>query len=193
MRLNEITLPNGDLTDEQVLQWVKDNNGYSDAPDFNSKNEIDIVATPNATYYVPPEFGTFALIDSAMALTKLPVTFGSVKVFNVARSSIESFEGFPHTVARYVDISKTKITSLVGISDVFKRLDTIYLNECAIRKGGIGLLLIPGLTYIHFTGMTGGRKQAFEIISKYLNQHEDGLFECQTELIEEGLEEFAEL
>lgn len=118
---------------------------------------------------------------------RLPINFDSVhgSLHLTNQKLLTSLEGFPRIV-KNLDIRGTAITSLVGISDVIKQVEIILLPFC-IKEGGLGLLLIEGLKVINVDKMC----KAFEIIQKYLGKGEDGLIECQSELIEAGYEEYA--
>lgn len=98
---------------------------------------------------------------------------------------------FPHIKSElsFLSLEGCKISSLVGIADLVK-FPITRLNFAHGEKidGGIGLLLIPGLTTIdadksaYFNG--------FSIIQKYLGKPED-IYECQAELIDKGFEQNA--
>lgn len=93
-----------------------------------------------------------------------------------------------------LDINEMRIDSLIGISDlVINPIKTLVINK-SVKQGGLGLLLIPGLTnlivYNHISGNPG--EAALDIIERYVGRPDD-IFECQNELIEAGLEEYAQL
>ena len=92
------------------------------------------------------------------------------------------------TVNGIFNCEHNKISSLVGIHKTIKILNgPIHLQGNPIRSGGIGLILIEGLTYIDL------KRPAIKIINKYLGQGKKGLLLCQDELIEAGYEKYAKL
>lgn len=151
-------------------------------------------------------------------IDKLPVKFGYVKHhFSIASNDLITLEGCPYhvdgsfsavgnkrlTSFEFIpkhcgiscDLVGTAITSLEGISDHLLTMNmgmgTFTANLSHITSGGIGLILIPGLVKIG--GHQGSMiSKPFRIIKKYLGKP-DQIFECQTELIEAGYEEYAKL
>lgn len=104
------------------------------------------------------------------------------------KNSLTSLEHAPEQVGSEFGCHTNKITSLEGIHKIIKKINgqfDIAFNP--IKSGGIGLLLIEGITYIN------SELPAFKIIRKYLGQGKRGLLACQEELIEAGLEEYAKL
>ena len=143
-------------------------------------------------------------------LVELPVKFGEVNgYFSCDFNKLKSLEGAPHTVGDSFDCSNNQLTSLestphtlgniyvcnnnyltslVGIHKLIKKINgTMYVGNNPIRSGGIGLILIEGLTEID------SELPALRIINKYLGQGKKGLLLCQDELIEAGYEEYARL
>lgn len=147
------------------------------------------------------------LFDSLVALTSLteiPFQFNEVHGdFSSIHCPLTTWKGVPRICHGDLGIggqTSCRITSLEGFSDVVKfigpksmttGLDArLILPFNKITKGGIGIILIEG----NFTleGLGYPLPKQFQIIEKYLGQP-DRLFECQAELIEAGLEEFAVL
>ena len=102
-----------------------------------------------------------------------------------------------------------KTGSIVGINDAFSRIGgKIIFTECYnIKEGGLGLMLIDGLTYIkvedHALDHTWSDfTKAMIVINGYLENRrrtiydrpgERTIYDCQKELIDKGLERFAKL
>ena len=87
------------------------------------------------------------------------------------------------------------LTSLKGIHKIIKEVNgDIYLGNTPIKNGILGLLMINGVRNIKNT-LTGSSKfsKAIKIVSKYLGQGRAGVLSAQEELIDAGLDEFAEL
>ncbi len=106
-----------------------------------------------------------------------------------------------------VSFINNKITSLKGIHNRIPGCFKIDISDNPIQEGGIGLILIPGLQKVLFrqtdvldpTDFSTKKKKrsnfdrALLIIYKYLDQGKKGLLQCQEELVNAGLSEFAEL
>lgn len=119
-------------------------------------------------------------------------------------SELKSWEHAPHTVHEL----RIKAPSLIGIhhhiTQVTGGIVTVDSQQNRIsadprhigfyKEGGIGLILIPGVKEIRgtFSNTTKISDGPFAIIQKYAGRPGD-IFECQTELIDAGYEEFAEL
>lgn len=117
--------------------------------------------------------------------------------FNFVCSSnqlLTSLEWVPKTIFGIFHCDGTNITSLVGISDVFKSIGQIFIAPDLIKEGGLGLLLIEDLKSISVSSHKAEQsfKEPFDIIRTYLNRKED-IFKCQEELIENGYEEYTRL
>ncbi len=147
---------------------------------------------------------------SGLGLERLPVKFGTVSgYFHCSNNLLTSLEGAPGTVGRHFSCSnnrltslegapgavggdfyysKNRLTSLVGAHKILRRVGGIlYIWNNPITSGGIGLVLVEGLTGIDTD------HPAFEIIRKYLGQGNKGLLRCQEALHEAGFGEFAQL
>ncbi len=124
-----------------------------------------------------------------MGLERLPVRFGTVGgSFYCSGNRLISLEGAPHTVGGHLNCSNNQLTSLVGVHRILRRIGgMLFLNGNKIETGGIGLILVEGLTRI------AADQPAFGIISKYLGQGNRGVLRCQEALHEAGFEEFAKL
>ncbi len=106
-------------------------------------------------------------------------------------NNISSLEGIPNKASEII-LTSNKISSLIGIGKMINRCVHIDFSENMIKEGGIGLLLIEGLESIGHKNC-GSFTLAGSIINKYLEDGTSGLLECQEELIDAGLEEFAKL
>ncbi len=124
-----------------------------------------------------------------LGLERLPVKFGTVGgYFDCGGNRLTSLEGAPGSVGRNFYCSDNRLTSLVGVHRILRRIDdNLSLWNNPIESGGIGLVLVEGLTEIY------ANHPAFGIINKYLGQGNKGLLRCQEELHEAGFGEFARL
>jgi hypothetical protein len=93
------------------------------------------------------------------------------------------------------DCRNNKISSLHDVHKHIKFIDYhLYLSGNPIKESILGVLLIGGLEKVIFETDTRGW-EAFNIVNKYLpnTRGRTAVIECQKELIEAGLEEFAKL
>ncbi len=160
-----------------------------------------LAGTVNVTGYV-------SLCD--MDLKRFPVRFGAVGGhFNCYDNWLTTLEGAPSSVGDYFycgdnrlttlkgapssvggnfQYRDNRLTTLVGVHRIIKRIDgRLYLWGNQIRSGGIGLLLVEGLTRIL------ADQSAFMIINAHLGQGNRGLLLCQEALHDAGFAEFARL
>lgn len=188
MRFKEYLTENVFKSDEEIIDWVKTHNIASHwlhNPHLNiSVNHDKSIDIDEFEISQGPEI---------VELTELPIKFGKVAVACVLSnmSKMNSLVGLPHTCTHLM-LAHTGLKSLVGIADIVKRAKTIDIEGCDIASGGIGLLLIEGLTEVicQFSIQEIKIPAALDIIRKYLGRPED-IYECQAELIENGLEEYA--
>lgn len=101
---------------------------------------------------------------------------------------IESLEGMPSIIGNSALIECPNVKSLVGINDIIKSVRFLTMDFKPIEDGGLAFILIPKLKSI---GNDFEITEPFQIINKYLGT--DNIIECQSELIEAGFEEYAQL
>ncbi len=139
----------------------------------------------------PVRFGTvgghfYCGKNRLTSLEGAPVTVGGN--FSCRNNRLTSLEGAPGSVGWDFYCSYNRLTSLVGVHRILRRIaGGLYIWNNPIETGGIGLVLVEGLTGINTD------HPAFEIIEKYLGQGNKGLLRCQEALHESGLEKFAKL
>jgi len=109
--------------------------------------------------------------------------------FYCAYNELTSLEGAPSHVDGYFNCSVNELTSL---KDVHKHITEIRGNFYAvnnpIKSHVLGLLLIKGVTRVYLDN-----KQVEEILNRHFGKGRAGMLMAQEELIEAGLEEFAQL
>jgi len=130
--------------------------------------------------------------------------------FNCASNELTSLEGAPSRVDGNFDCAYNKLTSLEGapshvngnfdcaynelasLKDVHKHIAEIkgifYALDNPINSHVLGLLLIKGVTKVRLDN-----KQVEEILNRHFGKGRAGMLMAQEELIEAGLEEFAQL
>ena len=110
-------------------------------------------------------------------------------IFYCAHNKLTSLDGTPSHVNGNFDCSYNKLTSL---KDVHKHITEIkgefYAIKNPIESHVLGLLLIKGVTEVRLDN-----KQVEEILNRHLGKGRAGMLMAQEELIEAGLEEFAQL
>ncbi len=126
---------------------------------------------------------------TSLGLEQLPVRFGAVGGdFWCSGNRLTSLEGAPSAVGGNFWCTDNRLTSLVGVHRILRRVDgSLHIWGNKIKSGGIGLVLVEGLTKIYTD------QPALRIISGYLGQGKPGLLRCQEVLHDAGFEEFARL
>ena len=104
-------------------------------------------------------------------------------------NKLTSLEGAPLKIGDQFYCYNNPIKSLKGIGkDYLKEIyGSIDLSECPIESHMLGLLKVKGLTFIRFNH----NHKVEAIINKHLKSRD--LLSCQEELIENGLEQYAQL
>lgn len=95
--------------------------------------------------------------------------------------------------------SNCGLTSLQGIHKIAKKLRQIDISYNPLASHVLGLMKIPGLQYIWFEEYKGTNKtkeeqaaHAIAIMRKHIND-KSSIFDCQAELEDAGLDEYAQL
>ncbi len=170
---------------------------------LRGKNKEYLAGTVNVAGYVhlaneklarfPVKFGTVDGAEFYWSNNQLTSLEGGPSAvggnFDCSWNQLTSLEGAPGTVGGYFACHDNLLTSLVGVHRILRRIDgrlDIWKNP--IEHGGIGLLLVEGLTKIN-----AGDHPAFKIINEHLGQGKPGLLRCQEALHDAGLGEFATL
>ena len=130
--------------------------------------------------------------------------------FDCGGDKLISLAGAPRQVDGYFDCSNNQLTSLEGapekvhgdfrchfnkltsLKDAHKHIDEIngnfYAANNPIGSHVLGLLLIKGIRRIYLDNT-----QVQKILNTHLGKGRAGMLQAQEELIEAGLEEFAQL
>lgn len=120
-------------------------------------------------------------------LTSLVGAPSHVEEFSCSGNKLTSLEGAPVIILRSFHCHDNRLTSLHNIHKQITMCKLMDFANNPIKSHVLGLLKIKGLDIVMFNNVSGLEK----IISKYLP--EGDLIECQQELIEAGLEEYAQL
>ncbi len=126
---------------------------------------------------------------SGLELDRIPVQFGTVGGhFYVNGNRLTSLEGSPSAAEGDFLCANNRLTSLVGVHRILKRVGgSLYINGNPIESGGIGLLLVEELRAIK------SDHPALMIIERHFGQGRPGVLRCQEALHEAGYGEFARL
>ncbi|MGI0076581.1 MAG: hypothetical protein ACREAU_04140 [Nitrosopumilaceae archaeon] len=112
--------------------------------------------------------------------------------FDCSETNITSLEGAPSYVGSYFACHDTKITSFHNIHKQIKHIGGILTIDSAVKSHIMGLMLIKNLK-IEISGVKNKQlKQAIAIMNKHLAGRRN-IHDCQEELIEAGLSEYAKL
>ena len=110
--------------------------------------------------------------------------------FLCTNNELTSLEGAPSHVGGSFDCSNNN--KIASLKDVHKHVTEIkgefYAFNNPIESHVLGLILIKGLTKIQLKN-----KQVAKILNRHLGKGRVGMLMAQEELIEAGLEEFAQL
>jgi hypothetical protein len=176
----------GDVTS---LDQLRDASGEYLAGTVNVAGHVDLFGKEMER--LPVKFGAvggsfYCGGNRLPSLEGAPGTVGGNFYCNYNR--LTSLEGAPRTVGGSFYCDGNKIAFLRGIHGIVKRIDgTLNIKYNPIASGGIGLLLVEGLSGI------GSDLPALEIINKYFGQGRRGLLRCQEALADAGFEEHARL
>ena len=145
-------------------------------------------------------------------LTTLKGAPSSTGYFNCSYNNLTSLEGAPSSVSGYFNCSDNKLTSLVGASSsvggnffcfnnkltslhdvhkIIKKMNgALWAENNPIASCVLGVLLIDGCTKLKIDN-----EHVQNIINKYLPNTRgfSAVIECQSELLDAGLDEYAKL
>ena len=132
---------------------------------------------------------------SHCALTSMKGSPKFVGSANLSNNKLTNFEGAPNTIHGDLLVTSNLITSLIGISDNIKTLNgTLDVSRNDIVEGGLELLLIDGLQGVKCDGGANENFLRFlKIINRELRNGNKDIYTTQNELIEAGLERFAQI
>ena len=118
-----------------------------------------------------------------------PVSVGGN--FWCSNNQLTSLEGSPASVGGNFWCSSNKLTSLTGIHTIIKQMDgTFYADDNPIKSNVIGLLLVKGCKEVILDN-----KQVDEIMNRHLQSPfgNKRVIECQSEMLDADLDDWAEL
>jgi hypothetical protein len=125
-------------------------------------------------------------------LTSLEGAPASVGVdFYCSYNQLTSLEGAPASVGGYFNCSSNQLTSLEGIHKILKMMNgTFYVLNNPIKSNVIGLLLVKGCKKVELDNT-----QVEEIMNRHLQSPfgHKRVLECQSEMLDAGLGDWAKL
>ena len=166
------------------MKSVADLNIEYSAGDFNC-SDTWLKSLKGAPSHVGGDF--YCSHNKLTSLTGAPSHVGND--FSCASNELTSLEGAPSHVGGGFYCHSNKLTSL---KDVHKHIAEIKGEFCAldnpIKSHVLGLLLIKGVTRVYLDN-----EQVAKILNRHLGKGRAGMLMAQEELIEAGLEVFAQL
>lgn len=111
--------------------------------------------------------------------------------FDCSSNRLTSLEGAPKKIGSYFFCDNNNLTSLQNIHKMITEINgDFYCHKNKITSHVLGLLLIPGIKNIV---ASVDEFSWVKILNRYLGKGRKGMLDCQNELIEAGLEEYAQL
>ena len=107
--------------------------------------------------------------------------------YNCSNNRLTDLVGCASHIGLSLYCYNNNITSLVGIHKIIKSCQSIEFDPKKITEGGIGLLMIGGMSYI------SSDTPPFEIIKSYLGTGTKGMMECSKELMSKGHTKYTKL
>jgi len=140
--------------------------------------------------------GSFTIYDSTVSLKNLPTRIlGEFNFTKIKIKSLDHFKHFPEFVDGDVNLHNCELTSLEGLHKNLKHMNgVLWVDINPIKSHLLSPILIPGCTRVRV-----GRdaNERLTLAATYVNDHlgegKSGVLDAQNELIDAGLDEFAEL
>lgn len=158
--------------------------------DFICNHNPDIISLEGAPKEVTGDF----MCNNNPKLKSLegaPVKVGGDFNYFDCSDKLKSLEGAPREIGGDFVCCDTKLTSLKGIHKQITNLGGKFIsNNSPIRSHVLGLLLIKGCT-----GVELDNEDVQDILNKYLPNTigNKAVIECQSELLDADLDDYAEL
>ena len=111
--------------------------------------------------------------------------------FSCTKNHLTSLEGCPSSVGGHFGCSANQLTSLTGIHKILKQMNgTFFAAGNPLKSNVIGLLLVKGCKEVILDN-----KQVEEIMNRHLKSPFGNrrVLECQSEMLDAGLDEFTKL
>jgi hypothetical protein len=136
------------------------------------------------------------ILDSNSKLTSLiggPKEVGGY--YSADTCDLRSLEGLPIKINSELDIRYNEsLTSLQGINQLKEMKGHVWISGCPIASHILGVFLIKGCSGISNDEFAFGKLgAALEIVNSHISKGRAGLIACIQELIEAGLDDFAQI
>ena len=117
--------------------------------------------------------------------------------FDASSNFLSSYVGAPKNCQTLDLSSNPKLTTLKDIGNYFTFLEFIHIPH-TVQSNILGLLRIQGLKSVAtrfrpWESVSVGLSEAMSIVNKYLKEPDKDILECQEELIDAGLKQYAKL
>ena len=175
----KILLENDD--NDPAIEWLKRNASTYNAELWMQDGEIFVNGDVS--------------FRSKVKLDKFPYKFKQVTGdFDVSMTGLKSFENFPTVIEDKLILNDMdNLTNLEDIHKHIKEVGVMYINGTVISRNILGLAMI-NMDDIFLTNAPSKEMgKAFAIMKKYLGKGRAGVIEAQSELINAGLDDFAEM
>ena len=118
----------------------------------------------------------------------------TARYFSCSRNPLTSFEHTPKNVKSFSAVEMPNITSLKGFDKIVKKAESVYFNKTPLVSNVLCLLNIEGLQEITIAWGKGSPDlfKAQAILRDALKNGKD-IFDCQEQMLDAGLEDFAKL
>jgi len=221
MKMNEIKLMESEfLTNEdEIIKWIVENFNSDESRHHEQLNINDLIIKDGVVSTKDPlivksgvkipklkvQFGKVCLfslqhcgLTSMKGFPKETITSTDSSIddyVDITDNPIKDLDFDNMSTDEFV-FTSTQVTSLKGIHKKFKKCGKLFLSS-TVKSHILGTMLIPGITMVHQqTHQQEENKdltKALDIIMKYLKDGKAGVIDAQNEMVDAGLEEYAQL
>jgi hypothetical protein len=153
-------------------------------------SNLNITSLNGCPSTVPNNFS----VDRNNNLTSLvggPTVVGGY--YSAEWCSLDSLTGIPNKIGGVLYLSNNLLTSLRDIRNLKEMNGEICVGSCPITSHILGVFFIKGCTSIYAYDVNNEFGAAAEIVNCHIKQGKSGLLPCTKELIEAGLDSFAQI
>jgi hypothetical protein len=112
--------------------------------------------------------------------------------YSADNCGLSSLEGLPVKIGGFLDLSDNPLTSLKGINQLKEMHGDLSLYECPITSHILGVFFINGCGWL-IAADAGDFGKAADIVNRHISKGRSGLLMCTQDLIEAGLDAFAQI
>jgi hypothetical protein len=147
---------------------------------------------------IPGECRILLAENNVNSLEHLPAICGDFRLAlfksGLVKASDDQLKYVPAR-CEYLWLDTIGFTSFAGIGKILKRCQNLYAPT-TLASSCLGILLIPKIDRFGFNRSIDATPIKLQLLNKIINTHlgsDKDILECKTELIENGLKEFAKL